>query len=386
MNLKELKEKRNQKVDEIDNLVKNALKEERAMTDEEISKFDKIKEDVDDMNETIKRVEDLEKAEVTEDSSKSDEETEEEKEKENRATSDIASFANFIRNTIEQRADVNLTKGANGSIVPTTIADKIITKAYDISPIIERATKYTQKGKVGIPSIGLGDDAINMVYAEEFKELESKSKNFDSVTLEGFLSGALCKISNSLINSTDIELVNKVVELMATDYARFIEKEGIYGTTNKITGCSDAKLIVNAASSVAITVDELIDLKNKVKQVYRKNAFYVMNQETKGIVEKLKDKNGNYLFNSNVSGPFDGTILGYPVFVSDAVENVEAGKIPVLFGDFSGLALKESKEMEVQILREIFATQHATGVVLWAEPDVKIENYQKIAKLKMPNA
>ena len=49
----------------------------------------------------------------------------------------------------------------------------------------------------------------------------------------------------------------------------------------------------------------------------------------------------------------------------------------------SGLAVKEIETMEIEVLREHFATQHAVGVVGWAELDAKVENAQKLAKLTM---
>jgi HK97 family phage major capsid protein len=51
----------------------------------------------------------------------------------------------------------------------------------------------------------------------------------------------------------------------------------------------------------------------------------------------------------------------------------------VLYGDFSGLAVKEGEKTEIQVLTERFATQHAVGVVAWGELDAKVEDTQKIA-------
>jgi len=60
-----------------------------------------------------------------------------------------------------------------------------------------------------------------------------------------------------------------------------------------------------------------------------------------------------------------------------------AGKIAIFYGDFSGLAVKLSEEVNLQVLHEKYATQHAVGVVGWIEIDSKVENTQKIAKLVM---
>jgi len=76
-------------------------------------------------------------------------------------------------------------------------------------------------------------------------------------------------------------------------------------------------------------------------------------------------------------------VLGYPVYVSDNMPKIEAGKIPVIFGNFSGLAIKTTKELEIQVLREKYATQHATGIVAWGEFDIKVEHLQKLSRLKI---
>ena len=80
---------------------------------------------------------------------------------------------------------------------------------------------------------------------------------------------------------------------------------------------------------------------------------------------------------------FGNVLLGKPIYVSDNMDDIEAGKMVIYYGDMSGLAVKITEEMEVQVLREKYATQHAVGVVAWMELDAKIENDQKLAALKM---
>ena len=63
-----------------------------------------------------------------------------------------------------------------------------------------------------------------------------------------------------------------------------------------------------------------------------------------------------------------------------------ASKTAVVYGDMSGLAVKVSEDINIEVLREKYATQHAVGVVGWIEIDAKIENQQKIAVLKMAAA
>ena len=60
-----------------------------------------------------------------------------------------------------------------------------------------------------------------------------------------------------------------------------------------------------------------------------------------------------------------------------------AGNIPILYGDFSGLAMKISQDLQIQLMNEKYADKNAIGIIGWAECDSKIQNHQMIAGLKM---
>ena len=62
---------------------------------------------------------------------------------------------------------------------------------------------------------------------------------------------------------------------------------------------------------------------------------------------------------------------------------LEAGKIAIYYGDMSGLATKFSEDINIEVLREKYATQHAYGIVGWLEFDSKIEQPQKISAIQM---
>ena len=69
--------------------------------------------------------------------------------------------------------------------------------------------------------------------------------------------------------------------------------------------------------------------------------------------------------------------------IEASIAAMEAGKTAVFYGDMTGLAVKISEEMNIQVLREKYATQHAIGVVGYIAADAKVEHAQKISKLKM---
>ena len=108
-----------------------------------------------------------------------------------------------------------------------------------------------------------------------------------------------------------------------------------------------------------------------------------MSPATRTAIRELKDNYGRYLLQDDISLPFGKSLLGKPIYVSDNMPDMEAGKVAIYYGDMRGLATKFSEDINIQVLREKYATQHAIGVVGWLEFDSKVEDVQKIAKVKM---
>ena len=376
-NEKGLVEQRTELLLEMNKIVEGAKAETRILTDDEEKKFNEIKGNISKIDNTLKAIEE---ERTLQDFKPVDNKKDKVEEVEERA------FANYIRGVVETRADVNLASGDNGAVIPKSIANKIIKKVYDISPIYQLATRYNIGGTLTIPYYDESSSAITTAYATEFTELESTSGKFLSIELKGYLAGALTKVSRSLLNNSNFDLVSFVVTAMAESIARFIEKELLKGTTDKVTGLSTAKQKVTAASATTLTADELIDVQEEVPDTYQGGAIWIMNKATRTAIRKLKDSDGNYLLNKDVSAKWGYTLLGKDVYTSDNMDVMAADKTSIYYGDMSGLAVKLSEDVNIQVLREKFATQHALGVVGWVELDSKIENEQKISRLVMASA
>ena len=142
-------------------------------------------------------------------------------------------------------------------------------------------------------------------------------------------------------------------------------------------------LSVTAAAESAVTMDEIIMLKDMVKDAFQAKAVFIMNSATRTALRLLKDGNSRYLMQDDITSPFGTTLLGKPVYVSDQMDGMEKGKTAIYYGDMSGLAVKLSEDASVQVLQERYADEHAIGVIAWMEFDAKVENAQKIAKLAM---
>ena len=86
---------------------------------------------------------------------------------------------------------------------------------------------------------------------------------------------------------------------------------------------------ITAASSTAITADELIDLFYSLKSPYRRKAVWVMNDSTVKAIRKLKDNQGQYLWQPSLTAGTPDTILNRPVYTSSYVPAIAAGARPL---------------------------------------------------------
>ena len=377
---KKLLEKRAQAMAEMELLTNTAETEERAMTEEEQARFEELEKEIRAIDATVEAGERARKLDITKTEEEVNEET---RGAEDVEVSEVRAFAEFIRGEIsgEQRAE--MTKGENGAVIPQSIANKIIERVKEISPLYSLSEQFNVKGTLTIPYYDESTQRITMAYADEFQELESTSGKFGNITLQSFLAGALTKVSKSLINNSDFDIVSFVVRRMAEAVAEFLEHELLHGTENKADGLSGATQVITAASATAVTSDELIDVQEEVPDRYQGQAIWIMNKATRTAIRKLKDGQGNYLLNKDANARWGYTLFGKDVYISDQCDRMQTGNKAIFYGDFSGLAVKLSENLEIEVLREHYAAEHAVGVVGWIEFDSKIQDQQKIAVLEM---
>ena len=386
---KELNEKKNDLITRAEEVLNKAKGEKRELTEAEAEELAEIRDNVRRIMKTLELKGEFDKMEGQDLEKEALPKDEEERlcgDKEERALAEEKAFESYIRGTINNERSANLTPASNsgGVLIPTTIANRIIKKVYDMCPILEKSTKYNVKGKLELPYYDESTQAITVAWATEFQDLESNVGKFTNITLTGYLAGALSLISRSLINNAQFDVVAFVVDRMAYDISRFIENALLNGSGD-VTGLSTVSNIVTASSETAITANELIEVQGKVKDVFQGNAIWIMNEETRTAIRQLKSTTGSYLLTEiyDLASPFKNMLLGKPVYISDNMPTMASGKIAVYYGDMTGLATKFSEDINIEVLREKYATQHAYGVVGWLEFDSKIEDPQKISAIKM---
>lgn len=381
---KKLTERKNELIAELGKLTATIQTEERAFNEDEKKRYDEIKAEIVSINDTLTSLSEM--RDFTEPVPAA---AAAEPKKETTEESEIREFAQYIRTlkAPETRAnEQNFTMSANGAIVPTTIAQMVIKKATDLCPILSGATIFHVKGTLKIPVYGpdaTHSNDVTVGYSSEFTELTANAGEFTSVDLTGYLIRSLTLIGKALLNSADVQLVSFVTDVMAEKFANFIEKELLNGTTSKCTGALSTGTGITAAAKTAITADELIKLQASIKQTYQRNACWTMSAKTFTAIKTLKDGNNRYLFQDDVTQEFPYRLLGKPVYISDNMPEIAADAKPILYGDYSGLAVNIRDELSIEVLKEHFATQHAVGIIGWIELDSKIMDAQRLAVLKM---
>ena len=388
--MKELIEKRNDLITRAEDVLNGAKAETRELSEAENEELNNIRSEVKAIDKTIEQDEAfkaMEKREIKEDNIPK--EVEMEKTLEERAMEtevmEKQAFENYIRGMIvhERAGELTPAVGVGGALIPQTIVNYIIKKVYDICPILDRSQKFNVKGKLEVPYYPADANNITVAYQTEFTALTSSTGKFATVELTGFLAGALTKISRSLINNVNFDIVGFVVDEMAYAIKRFIEHELLVGTANKVEGLSGATNIVTAGSATAITGDDIIKLHDAIKDEFQQNAVWIMSPATRTALRTLKDGMQRYMLQDDISLPFGSSLLGKPVFVSDNMPNIATGVKAIYYGDLRGLATKFNEEINIEVLRERFADEHAYGVIGWFEFDAKVVDNQQIAVLKM---
>ena len=320
MNLKALIEKRAELKAAMEALVGKADTENRAMSEEETAQFDAAEAEIRAIDETLDRAQRARNVMTVESPSTVEE----------RAAAEEKAFADYVLGKIsELRAgEQNMSMGNNGAIIPMSIANRIIKAVKDRCPILAGATIYNVKGTLKVPVWGKANTThdIAVGYQTEFTDITADSGAFTSIDLGGYLAGALVLIGRSVENNGAFNVVDFIVAQMAEESATWIEGQLLAGTgSSAAQGALNTTTAVTAASSTAVTADELIELQASVKQAYQQRACWTMHPTTFTALRKLKDNNGRYLLQDDITGEFPYRLLGFLDFLERLVAPLLVG-------------------------------------------------------------
>ena len=129
---------------------------------------------------------------------------------------------------------------------------------------------------------------------------------------------------------------------------------------------------ITAASATAITADELIDLFYSLKAPYRRNAVWVLNDSTIKAIRKLKDNQGQYLWQPSLTAGAPDLLLGKPVRTSAFMPAIAADAKTIAFGDFSYYWIADRQGRSFKRLNELYAATGQVGFLASQRVDGKL--------------
>lgn len=255
----------------------------------------------------------------------------------------------FEHTLVQSLADQNIMRGL-ANVIQTTSGDRKI-------PVV------STHGSAG--------------WLDEGKPYTESDETFSQITLSAFKLGTFLKISEELLGDS----VFDVEAYLAAEFARRIgaaeEEAFLVGDgKGKPTGIFDATgggiSDVTTAKAADITADELIDLHYSLRAPYRARAVWLMNDATVKTVRKLKDNQGQYLWQPALTAGAPDMILGKPVHTSTFAPEIKAGAKTVAFGDLSYYWIADRQGRSFKRLNELFATSGQVGFLASQRLDGKL--------------
>ena len=296
-----------------------------------------------------------------------------------------------VLNRSEVRTQTAGTTTAGGFTVPTELA-AFIEKAMIASGPMYDSNLFTVINTTGgntfnIPTVN--DTAVTAVAHTEggtVTDDNGKDVTFAQASLAAFAFDTnWVRWSYELASDSILNVESLLGELLGERLGRIANSKLTTGS-----GSSDVEGIVTnstagktAAAVAAVTADEIIDLIHSVDPAYRNSpsTAIMMNDSVLAAVRKLKDGQGNYLWQmGNYQAAVPQNILGYNVVVNQAMASQAAGNKIMLFGDMSKFYVRKAGAPTLFVARERFAPDY--GILGYIRFDGVLANTAAIKHLK----
>ena len=298
-------------------------------------------------------------------------------EKEGRASNEYKkAFWNHIRKRggVQDALKIG-TDSEGGYLVPDEFEHTLISALEEENIIRKFAHVFTtSSGAHKIPIVSTRGSAS---WVDEEGTIQSDDDAFGQQLIGAHKVATLMKVSEELLADSAFDLESYIKKEFARRIGNAEEEAFLTGDgKNKPTGILDttsgAQLGVTAAAEAAITADEIIDLFYSLRSPYRKKAIWVLNDSTIKLIRKLKDQNGQYLWQPALrDGEFD-TILGKRIYTSPFAPVAAAGARTIAFGDFSYYWIGDRQGISFKRLNEKYAETGQVGFLATKRVDGKL--------------
>ena len=302
-------------------------------------------------------------------------------------------FWNAMRSKVPMPAVTNAlqvgTDSEGGYLVPDEY-ERTLVEALEEENIFRQMAKVikTSSGDRKIPVVASKGTAS---WIDEEGAYPESDDSFGQVSIGAYKLGTMIKVSEELLNDSVFDLQSYI----SREFARRIgakEEEAFFTGDGKgkplgvLAATGGAETGVTAASATAVTADELMDLYYSLKSPYRKKSVWVLNDSTIKAIRKLKDNNGQYLWQPSLTAGTPDMILGRPIKTSAYMPAMAAGAKTIAFGDFSYYWIADRQGRSFKRLNELFAATGQVGFLASQRVDGKMILAEAVKVLEQKGA
>lgn len=273
----------------------------------------------------------------------------------------------------EQRALSSASDADGGFLVPTSFESELITLAFndaEIKPLCNVAPtgrNAVQLASISKPVVAWG--TTNLAIAPQ--DLQAGGERIEIFDLKALtlihnntLEDAEADIWAELLNQFSMAVAEAEDDAFATG-AGNNSPQGIIADTRVLANVTNSGVAAGISDGSNNGVDALITMLQSLKKTYRRNSTWGMNSTVEGDVRKLKDSNGQYLWQPPVQPGNPATLLGRPLINPESFPDIAANAHPIVLGDFrKGYKVRERSGIAVQRLVERYAEYDQTGFIV----------------------
>lgn len=286
-------------------------------------------------------------------------------------------FWNSIRNRnfYDVRNDLSVGADSEGGYLVPDEFENTLVEALESENIFRKLATVikTSNGDRKIPIVTSKGEAN---WVDENGTYTPSDDVFGQTVLSAHKLSTAIKISEELINDSAFDMTSYI----SREFARRMgakEEEAFFvgdgsGKPTGIFASSGGAEIGATAQTSAITFDDVMEIFYSLRSPYRKNAVWVLNDSTVKALRKLKDSNGNYIWQPSVSAGIPDTIFNRPYYTSSYIPELKAGNKVMAFGDFSYYWISDRQGRSFKRLNELFAMTGQIGFIASQRVDGKL--------------
>ena len=270
-------------------------------------------------------------------------------------------------------ADIKATlqEGVNdlgGFLVPEDFRLEIIKRLMGLTIVRPRArVVQTIRDAAEWPKLEGGDSrytsAVRVTWVDELPADDSASETnptFGMLRIPVHTVMARTDVSQNMLEDTPFNMLQVLAELFSEAMAIDEDEKFLVGTgggsprgiLGNRSGAEktpeDGIDSVSSGAATAITADGLVDLVYGLHSQYRGNAGLMGARATHRNVRKLKDGNGDYMWQPGLQAGEPPAVLGYPFLESEAIPAIAANSYPIVFGDLKGYLIVDRVGMSIK--------------------------------------